>query len=84
MLPELQAERQLLAIEAASVPHMTDKSRTSVIGRWERLSRGAAAHAKSAVEALLQSGIPVRYVPTPKHARAMTGQAGTTRKGKRG
>jgi hypothetical protein len=83
MLPQLQAERQLLAIEAASVPHMEQRSRAKVIGRYERHARDAT-RAKSTFEALIQAGVPVHDVPTSKGTRAATGQAGTRRKGKRG
>jgi hypothetical protein len=51
MLPELQARRQLLAIEAASVPQMSDSSRSEVLRRYTSQLSGTK-RAKSLHEAL--------------------------------
>lgn len=73
MLPELQAERQLLAIEAASVPHMTQQSRLDVLTRWAR--RGQPKQARPALTkdemhaALAASGIPIVHVTKKKRRR---------------
>lgn len=67
MLPQLHAERQLLAIEAASVPHMKDTARQAVIRRHQRtVTRDQTTRARSAHEALLAAGIPVVRVPVAK------------------
>lgn len=68
MLPQLHAERQLLAIEAASVPHMKDTARQAVIRRHQRtVTRDqTTTRARSAHEALLAAGIPVVRVPVPE------------------
>jgi hypothetical protein len=78
MLPELQAERQLLAIEAASVPHLKQEKAGQLIDRWVRRARGITA-GKSVSQALMESGIPIRLIPP----RRPTGQPGTRRKAKR-
>jgi hypothetical protein len=36
MLPELEAQRQLLAIEVASFPHITNDARRQIISRLQR------------------------------------------------
>jgi hypothetical protein len=61
MLPQLQAERQLQAIEAASVPHMTEQARGRLISRHVRRAR--AERPKTAGEALATLPIPVIYEP---------------------
>jgi len=60
-LPQLQAERQLARIEAASVPHMKDPA--AVIRRHLRAASDAPAKRLTAVEALTQAGIPIVRVP---------------------
>jgi hypothetical protein len=62
MLPQLQAERQLLAIEACSVPHMAETSRLAVLNRHARRIEGTRTP-QSALEALQRLPIPVRHVP---------------------
>jgi hypothetical protein len=84
MLPQLQAERQLLAIEAASVPHMEKSSRSSLIDRYIARARGEAVRAKSFVEALMAEGVRVVQVPASKRPGKATGRAGTRRGVKRG
>jgi hypothetical protein len=67
MLPELEAERQLLAIEAASVPHMTQQARLSVLDRWGR--RGRKEQPASAGAALASLPIPIVKHPVKKRRR---------------
>lgn len=62
MLPLLLAERQLLAIEASSIPHMKDEARREVFARLERAVTGTKR--KSATEALLS--LPINVVEIPK------------------
>lgn len=62
MLPELQAEAQLAAIEAASVPHMTEKAQRDVIrGNQRFLESGKPAPATP--DQLAAAGIRVTRVP---------------------
>lgn len=64
MLGPLQAERQLAAIEAASVPHMKQEAITKVVRRYERrVERPGTHRAATMHEALMQAGIPVEVVP---------------------
>jgi hypothetical protein len=63
MLPELVSEQQLLAIESSSVPHMTDKSRSDVIGRHRRRVAPPAERFKSLGQALAGLGVPVTFIP---------------------
>lgn len=84
MLDPLQAERQLAAIEAASVPHLEQDAVLKIIRRHQRrMTPPTETTGRSLHEALLESGIPVKHVPTEKPAKA-AGRAGTGRKGKRG
>jgi hypothetical protein len=79
MLPLLEAEQQLRAIEAASVPQMKDDARRAVFDRYARvIERSTTGRAKTAHEALLAAGIPVVYKP----GRKATGRAGKRRRGK--
>lgn len=81
MLPVLAAERQLSAIEAASVPHMKDDARREVFGRYLRVVERSLGRAKTMIEALMEAGVPVVYKPGRKTARKRTGHGGTKRKG---
>lgn len=65
MLPELEAERQLRAIEAASVPHMTPSSRMNILTRWGR--RGRREKPQSAAEELAK--LPIRVIQVPKKVK---------------
>jgi hypothetical protein len=67
MLPQLEAERQLLAIEAACVPHMTQQAGAGVLRRYEQRLGGDASR-KSALEALTAAGIQI--VREPKRTKA--------------
>jgi hypothetical protein len=72
MLPALYAERQLLAIEAASVPHMSEHVRRELVGRYARRVERAGGETKprSAHEALLAAGVKVAEVPAkPRRGR---------------
>lgn len=61
MLPELQAEEQLAAIEAASVPHMTDQARRQILSR---IHAAIPTRAKPATPGdLATAGIRVKHVP---------------------
>lgn len=60
-LPQLQAERQLLAIEASSVPHVTENVRKKIVGRL--LRRVRREKPRTAGEALATLPIPVVYEP---------------------
>jgi hypothetical protein len=62
MLPELQNEQQILAIEAASVPHMKQDTRRSVFARLTK-RRGGEVRARSLTQALTEAGVPVKTVP---------------------
>jgi hypothetical protein len=63
MLGPLTAGRQLLAIEAASVPRMKPEAAGQVINRYR--SRFLREKRKSTVEQLM-AAFPVRKVPTSK------------------
>lgn len=64
MLPTLQVERQLAAIEAASVPHMTSPARRDVL-REHQATLGRDSKPVAATEADLASiRILVEHVPT--------------------
>lgn len=63
MLPQLRAERQLLAIEAASMPHMKPEQSGEVIRRLNA-QLGTNTRAKPATAAgLAAMGIEVEFVP---------------------
>jgi hypothetical protein len=62
MLPQLRAERQLDAIEAASVPHMDKAGHRDTIRRLTQQIGGEQVRARSASEALATAGIPIEYV----------------------
>lgn len=59
-LPRLAAERQLDAIEAASMPHLKDEARKPIFARLRRRIRGEKRF-QSAGEALATLPIPVVY-----------------------
>lgn len=61
MLPRLQAERQMQAIEATSMPHYTEKARGRVMARLRRRINDEAP--KTAGEALATLPIPIVYEP---------------------
>lgn len=67
MLPRLQAEQQLLAIEVAAVPHMKPEEARKVMRRYRRQLEGVHTEKKSASDALLdafqQAGFPVVHEP---------------------
>lgn len=63
MLPQLRAERQLLAIEAASVPYMKADQHSDVIRRLND-QLGTNTKPAPATDAVLQGmGITVEHVP---------------------
>jgi len=81
MLPQLQAEKQLLAIEASSFGEMKPADRASTLRRLMARVDGRK-RPKSAVEALMGAGIAVTHVPTTrKRRRKASGRAGTRRGG---
>lgn len=64
MLPELRAERQLAAIEAASVPHMDADGHRKTIGKYTRLlGREPGEQRTSLAEAL--GGLSMRRISEP-------------------
>lgn len=63
MLPQLAAERQLLAIEAAAVPHWKPQAQSEVIRRLSR--RASDTRARTLGEALAAAPIPIEFVPKP-------------------
>lgn len=68
MLPELQAEEQLAAAEAASVPHMTDQARRQTLSRMQ--AQLAPVKARQATDADLRTvGIRVTHVPKKENRR---------------
>jgi len=63
MLPRLDAERQLKAFEAASIPHMEDRDRSRAFRYWQDLAGGHAEKPKPATAADLAAiGIKVQHV----------------------
>jgi hypothetical protein len=65
MLPRLQAEKQLLTIEAVLVPHMKPADSARVVGRYQR--RFQRAKPKSLTEELIGAGFKTVFVPkTPE------------------
>lgn len=66
-LPRLAAERQLDAIEAASVPHLKDPDRKRIVARLTRRLRNEKP--KTAGEALASLPIPVVYETAPAKTR---------------
>ena len=81
MLPQLRAEAQIAAIEAAALPHMEAAERTSVIRMYQNtIRRSEEEKPTSAVEALTRAGIPIEYVPVEAPAAA----DGTQRDTKKG
>lgn len=61
MLPELQAEEQLAAIEAASFPELTDQARRQILAR---IHMAIPRKAKPATPGdLASAGINVKHVP---------------------
>jgi len=70
MLPQLQAERQLRAIEAAVVPHMKTEDAKSVTGRYRRQLEDRATAKKPAsgglFEAFQRAGLPIVYEEAKK------------------
>ena len=72
MLPELQAEQQLYAIEAASVPHMTPQSKSGVFERlMRRVRRPATGRTKEEMyAALAASGVPIVHTKKKRRKEA--------------
>ena len=70
MLPQLQAEQQLRAIEAAVVPHMKAEDAKQVTGRYRRQledTTGAKKPASAGLfEAFQKAGLPVVYEKAKK------------------
>jgi hypothetical protein len=62
MLPALQAERQLAAIEAASAPNMTKQSYKDTVSGYMRTIDAGAAPTRATAAALAGIGIAVEYV----------------------
>ena len=62
MQPVVEARRQLLAIEAAMVPHMKESAIKETVGRHTRIVGRADAH-RNAVSALASLPIPVVHEP---------------------
>lgn len=63
MLPQLRAERQLLAIEAASLPYMKPEQSSDVIRRLND-QLGTNTKPAPASDAVLEGmGVQVEYVP---------------------
>lgn len=62
MLPELQAERQLLAIEAATAPHMEKNAFRDVVRNHSRVAAVAARPRPASDADLAALGIQVEYV----------------------
>lgn len=62
MLPRLEAERQLLAIEAASVAHMDRQAIRDVFRRLQRAQGSEQAPAKPRLSDLAAIGITVTEV----------------------
>jgi hypothetical protein len=70
MLPEIQAEQQLLAIEAASLPHMKDEDRRGIFARYQSRLRGLGkAQPRSAHQALMQARIRVKRTKLKKRPK---------------
>lgn len=70
MLPQLHAERQTAAIEAASVPHMSANSQREMLAKYRRLAAGGKQVARTLVEAL--GGVQIRRVEVPTKKRKGT------------
>lgn len=66
MLPELRAERQLAAIEAAAVPHMTAATSREVVASHARHLNRERNVAKATESDLAAIGITVEHVVTSK------------------
>lgn len=66
MLPELEAQQQLLAIEAAAVPHMKPEAAGRVMRRYVDRIRPRETKARSLHGALMQAGIRVIETPVEK------------------
>lgn len=66
MLAPLQAERQLLAIEASTVPHLKPEDARRVIERHTRVLRPKESRAQSLTGALLGAGVRMVEVPAVK------------------
>lgn len=62
MLPTLTAERQLKAIEAASVPYMSKDGHRDTMRKYRRMLGGEARAEKATVGQLGAAGIQVEYV----------------------
>lgn len=62
MLPQLQAERQLLAIEAAAMPHMKAESQQRILANLQRIGEPDQTPVKATSSDLAAMGISVEYV----------------------
>lgn len=76
MLPRLQAERQLRAIEAASVPHMKPEDVSRVMRRHGEQLNPKEQRPRGLHDALMGAGIQVVEVPTPKRSRKRRAKQG--------
>jgi hypothetical protein len=76
MLAPLQAERQLLAIEASTVPHLKPEDARRVLERHTRILRPKEARAKNLTSALLGAGVQVVEVPAGKPSRKPRDETG--------
>lgn len=66
MLSELQAERQLAAIEAASAPNMNPEGWRKVVSKYRRFLTGSASGKSEGGLASALGGIPMKRVVTKK------------------
>jgi len=62
MLPQLQAERRLLNIEAVAVPDMEPHKRASLLQGLISAAQGKRK-ARRLSDALLEAGIQVKHIP---------------------
>jgi hypothetical protein len=62
MMPQLAAERQLLAIEAASVPHMNEQGRRNVFRKYFAQIGEKAKPAKATPADIAALGIRVEQL----------------------
>lgn len=76
MLPELAAERQLLAIEAVSVPHMKPDAVDRVVGRYKRMLAPREERPRSLLDAFQRAGFKVVYEPVQKKPAREVSDAG--------
>lgn len=73
MLSRLSAERQLLAIEAASVPHMKPDAVGRVTGRYRRIV-APKERPRSLLDTFREAGFPVVYEPAKKKQEVSRGR----------